>query len=176
MTIFDDNLMTIFDDNFCWQLLMTIFDRFLEVCSLQKIVRFFESFCDLRLDTWDTDYICYSSEQQYEQLHCDLWIQSDGDSIRNSCDVCVAIRLKKVTQSQPRTKTFLQKVSLGWFSPCLQHCEWLTSVCILGLCGWCLVTRCILAKRLKRLLEKKVAPWRLLDAFFWPGALRLQQA
>ena len=24
-------------------------------------------------------------EQQYEQLHCDLWIQSD--SIRNSCDV-----------------------------------------------------------------------------------------
>ena len=43
--------------------------------------------CDLRLDTWDTDYISDNWEQQYEQLHCDLWIQCDGDSIRNSCDV-----------------------------------------------------------------------------------------
>ena len=48
---------------------------------------FFESFCDLRLYTWDTDYISDNWEQQYEQIHCDLWIQSDGDSIRNSCDV-----------------------------------------------------------------------------------------
>ena len=37
--------------------------------------------CDLRLDTWDTDYISDNWEQQYGQLHC------DGDSIRNSCDV-----------------------------------------------------------------------------------------
>ena len=43
--------------------------------------------CDLRLDTWGTDYISDNWEQQYEQLHFDLWIQSDGDSIRNSCDV-----------------------------------------------------------------------------------------
>ena len=43
--------------------------------------------CDLRLDTWDTDYISDNWEQQYGQLHCDLWIESDGDSIRNSCDV-----------------------------------------------------------------------------------------
>ena len=47
----------------------------------------FESFCDLRHDTWDTDYISDNWEQQYGQLHCDLWIESDGDSIRNSCDV-----------------------------------------------------------------------------------------
>ena len=39
------------------------------------------------LDTWDTDYIFDNWEQQYEQLHCDPWIKSDGDSIRNSCDV-----------------------------------------------------------------------------------------
>ena len=51
------------------------------------VFRFFGSFCDLRLDTWDTDYISDNWELQYEQLHCDLWIQSDGDSIRNSCDV-----------------------------------------------------------------------------------------
>ena len=43
--------------------------------------------CDLRLDTWDTDYVSDNWKQQYEQLHYDLWIQSDGDSIRNSCDV-----------------------------------------------------------------------------------------
>ena len=45
--------------------------------------------CDLRLDTWDTDYIFDNWEQQYEQLHCDLWMQSDGDSIGNSCDVFI---------------------------------------------------------------------------------------
>ena len=67
--------MTIVDDNF-WK-----FSDFL------KGFRFFESFSDLRLDTWDTDYIFDNWEQQYEQLHCDLWIESDGDSIRNSCDV-----------------------------------------------------------------------------------------
>ena len=44
---------------------------------------------DLRLDIWDTDYISDNWEQQYLQLHCDFWIQSDGDSIRNSCDVLV---------------------------------------------------------------------------------------
>ena len=43
--------------------------------------------CDLTLDTWDTDYIADNWEQQYEQLLCDLWIKSDGDCIRNSCDV-----------------------------------------------------------------------------------------
>ena len=42
-------------------------------------------------DLWDTDYIDDNWEQQYEQLHCDLWIESDGDSIRNSCDVCISI-------------------------------------------------------------------------------------
>ena len=26
-------------------------------------------------------------KQQYGQLHCDLWTENDGDSIRNSCDV-----------------------------------------------------------------------------------------
>ena len=110
-TIFYDNLwwqllMTIFDDNCWWQLLMTIVDdncwfsdfwkvfRFLEnfqifgkFLNFLKVFRFFGIFCDLRLDTWDTDYISDNWEQQYEQLHCDLWIQSDGDSIRNSCDV-----------------------------------------------------------------------------------------
>ena len=40
--------------------------------------------CDLRLDTWDTDYISDNCEQQYQQLHCDPWIKSDGDSIPNS--------------------------------------------------------------------------------------------
>ena len=110
MTIFDDNLwwqslMTIFDDNFWWQFLMTfltiIFDdnflwQFLWQFLMtlfddnflwQFLMTFFESCCDMRLDTWDTDYISDNWEQQYEQLHCDLWIQSDGDSIRNSCDV-----------------------------------------------------------------------------------------
>ena len=43
--------------------------------------------CDLRLDTWDTDFISDNWEQQYQHLHCDPWIKSDGDSIRNSCDV-----------------------------------------------------------------------------------------
>ena len=43
--------------------------------------------CDLRLDTWDTDFISDNWEQQYQDLHCDPWIKSDGDSIRNSCDV-----------------------------------------------------------------------------------------
>ena len=35
----------------------------------------------------DTDHISDNCEQQYGQLHCDIWIESDGDSIRNSCDV-----------------------------------------------------------------------------------------
>ena len=52
------------------------------------VFRVFESFCDLRHDTWDTDYISDNWEQQYGQLLCDLWIESDGDSICNSCDVC----------------------------------------------------------------------------------------
>ena len=43
--------------------------------------------CDLRLDTWDTDYIYDNGEQQYLHLPCDPWIKSDEDSIRNSCDV-----------------------------------------------------------------------------------------
>ena len=60
---------------------MTIFGEFSE------FLKVFESFCDLRHDTWDTDYISDNWEQQYGQLHCDLWIESDGDSIRNSCDV-----------------------------------------------------------------------------------------
>ena len=51
------------------------------------IMTIFESFCNQGHDTWDTDYISDNWEQQYEQLHCDLWIESDGDSIRNSCDV-----------------------------------------------------------------------------------------
>ena len=33
--------------------------------------------CDLRLDTWDTDYISDNCEQQYQQLHSDPWIKSD---------------------------------------------------------------------------------------------------
>ena len=80
--------MTIFD-NF-WQFLL-IFDNFWMFLDLQrvlrKVFRVFESFCDLRHDTWDTDYISDNWEQQYGRLHCDLWIESDGDSIRNSCDV-----------------------------------------------------------------------------------------
>ena len=43
--------------------------------------------CDLRLDTWDTDYISDNWEQQYWQLHCDPWIKSDGESICNPCDI-----------------------------------------------------------------------------------------
>ena len=66
---------------------MKKFQSFGKFSDFLKVFRFFESFCDLRLDTWDTDYIFDNWEQQYEQLHCDLWIQSDGDSIRNSCDV-----------------------------------------------------------------------------------------
>ena len=64
-----------------------IFGNFLD---FQKNFRFLKS--DLRLDTWDTGYISDNWEQQYEQLHCDLWIQSDGDSIRNSCDVILTER------------------------------------------------------------------------------------
>ena len=69
-----------------WQFLtiltiLTIFDNF------WGVFRVFENFCDLRHDTWDTDYISDNWEQQYGQLHCNLWIESDGDSIRNSCDV-----------------------------------------------------------------------------------------
>ena len=52
-------------------------------------LRAIQDTCDLRLDTWDTDYISDNREQQYGQLHCDLWIESDGDSIRNSCDVFI---------------------------------------------------------------------------------------
>ena len=58
--------------------------------------------CDLRLDTWDIDYISDNWEQQYEQLHCDHWIQSDGDSICNSCDVLARTNINttaNVTQS-----------------------------------------------------------------------------
>ena len=66
-----------------------------------------------------------------------------------------------------------KKGQFGLVQP-LQHCEWLINVCILGLCGWCLVTMCILAKRLKRLLEKR---WRLhaFLVFFRTGASTLQQ-
>ena len=66
---------------------------FRKISDFQKNIRFSEKFqsnlktCYLRLDTWETDYISDNWEQQYEQLHCALWIQSDGDSIRNSCDV-----------------------------------------------------------------------------------------
>ena len=90
MTIFYDNFWT-FDnvdnfDNFdhFWHfftIFFTIFDIFFTIFDN------FESFCDLKHDTWDTDYISDNWEQQNEQLHCDLWIESDGDSIRNSCDV-----------------------------------------------------------------------------------------
>ena len=78
-------------DNF-WQFLtiLTIFDNFDNFWMFSDswgVFRVFESFCDLRHDTWDTDYISDNWEQQYGQLHCDLWIESDGDSIRNSCDV-----------------------------------------------------------------------------------------
>ena len=66
---------------------MKSFQIFGKFSDFLKVFRFFESFCDLRLDTWDTDYISDNWEQQYEQLHCDLWIQSDGESIHNSCDV-----------------------------------------------------------------------------------------
>ena len=58
-----------------------------------KVFRFFESFCDLRHGTWDTDYISDNWEQQYGQLQCDLWIESDGDSICNSCDVLLDTKL-----------------------------------------------------------------------------------
>ena len=40
----------------------------------------------LPIDHWDTCYISDNWEQQYGQLHCDLWIKSDGDSIRYSGD------------------------------------------------------------------------------------------
>ena len=43
--------------------------------------------CDLRLDTWDTDYISDNWEQQYSPLHYDPCIKNNGDSIRNSCNV-----------------------------------------------------------------------------------------
>ena len=50
---------------------------------------FYDNSCDLILDTWDTDYIADNWEQQYKQLLCDLWIKSDRDGIRNSCDVFI---------------------------------------------------------------------------------------
>ena len=43
--------------------------------------------CDLRLDTCDTECVSDNWEEQYQQLHCDLWIKSDRDRIRNSCEV-----------------------------------------------------------------------------------------
>ena len=67
------------------------FSIFRKFSDFLKVFRFFERFCDLRHDTWDTDYISDNWEQQYGQLHCDLWIESDGDSIRNSCDVLLVI-------------------------------------------------------------------------------------
>ena len=89
------------------------FYNFWVFSNLRKIFRFlgsfqsFEKFCDLRHDTWDTDYISDNWEQQYGQLHCDLWIESDGDSIRNSCDVSV-----KNADFTPNHKGFLGKMSL----------------------------------------------------------------
>ena len=35
-------------------------------------------------------------KQQYGQLHCGLWTENDGDSIRNSCDVS-SCRINEVT-------------------------------------------------------------------------------
>ena len=80
-------ILTIFD-NF-WQFLTIFnnFDNFWMFSEFWGVFRVFESFCDLRQDTWDTDYISDNWEQQYGQLYCDLLIESDGDSIRNSCDV-----------------------------------------------------------------------------------------
>ena len=89
LTIFDDNFwwqfwwqffMTIFYDNFWWQFLMIIFDcsdwvtEPLLISDLWKNFRFSENTmtlrliletCDLRLDSWDTDYISDNWEQQY---------------------------------------------------------------------------------------------------------------
>ena len=88
LTIFD-NFLKVWQ---IWQLLKffdnyDIFLKFRQICQLLTIfynVDFFynflgvfrvlESFCDLRHDTWDTDYISDNWEQQYGQLHCDLWI------------------------------------------------------------------------------------------------------
>ena len=99
LNLFDNFLqfLTIFDnfDNF-WQILRfwQFFDNFFLCFQIRRkfsdilgVFRVFEIFCDLRHDTWDTNYISDNWEQQYGQLHCDLWIESDGDSIRNSCDV-----------------------------------------------------------------------------------------
>ena len=63
-------------------------------------------------DIWDTDYISNNWEQQYGQLHCDLWIESDGDSIRNSCDVFIWMFLWWTIFGK-------QEVYLGIFSPSL---------------------------------------------------------
>ena len=124
LSIFDNfwqfwQFLTIFKnfDNFLKILtIFTIFDTFLTIFTILTIFecfqifgkfsdfwgvfRVFESFCDLRHDTWDTDYISDNWEQQYGQLHCDLWIESDGDSIRNSCNV-YRIHLPKSAQICP---------------------------------------------------------------------------
>ena len=93
MTIFDDN----FDDNF--QIFGKILDfwnfskiflknlRFFENCQIFGKFQIFWKSCDLTLDTWDTDYFADNWEQHNKQLLCDFWIKSDGDIIRNSCDV-----------------------------------------------------------------------------------------
>ena len=55
-------------------------DMILATCQCQHI------FC-----CWVEPSLLLSSLNN-EQLHCDLWIQSDGDSIRNSCDVLYVMR------------------------------------------------------------------------------------
>ena len=81
-------IMTIFDK--FWQMLtiLTIFDNFDNFANFWQFFGSFQSFWKfLWPETWHLRHWLHFWQQQYGQLHCDLWTESDGDSIRNSCDV-----------------------------------------------------------------------------------------
>ena len=63
--------------------------------------------CDLRLEPWDTDYISDNWE------HCDPWIKSDGDSIRNSCNVSSYEATPLGQQKQEAEKWYLRRRDRG---------------------------------------------------------------
>ena len=79
---------TIFENNFWPQWKTSKTCRKISVCW---------KFGDLTFNTGDTGYISHNWKQQYEQLHWDLWIQNDGDSIRNSythnCIITIYLRI-----------------------------------------------------------------------------------
>ena len=92
MTIFDDNLwwqivLTIFDDNFWWQFLMTIFDdHFDDNFWWQFLMTILMTIFD------DTDYNTDNWEPGFMTIFVTLQLIVTLDSIRNSCNVSIIRR------------------------------------------------------------------------------------